>query len=250
MIRVVDSDKAAPIPIRQIIRAPSLVALLSSFSLLSLHASTFDGLLPHLGHSSTSHGGMGIPCSVLGLVVFIVRGCSAGLVILVIPRAVERLGLVRPYRLFSISFPAIYIATPIFAYLASSSTVSTAASSTLSILLKNVLAGCTQVLVALLVLNASPDALNTGTIVGMMHCASLFKALAVGVTGASFYLSSDMSVAMTNSALWMCLTVFSIVGAGLAWFVRDHPSVERDFPAEVLLWETCFDAGDGVVGYV
>ncbi|KAI9792907.1 MAG: hypothetical protein M1835_007586 [Candelina submexicana] len=250
MVRVVDSDKAAPIPLRQIICAPSLITLLSSFSLLSMQSSTFDVLLPHLGHSSTHHGGMGIPCSALGVVVFTVRVLAGVAILSVVPRAVERLGLVRSYRLLSLVFPAIYFTTPVFAYLASASAVSTAASSTVAILFKNILAGCAQVLVALLVLNASPDAVNTGTIVGLMHCASLFKALAVGVTGASFYLSSDLSVAITNSALWVSLTILSIIGAALAWFVREGPSVERDFPAEVLKWETCFDAGSDLVGYV
>jgi hypothetical protein len=37
------------------------------------------------------------------------------------------------------------------------------------------------------------------------------------------------------------LAVFGAVGAGLAWFVRERPSVEKDFPSEVLCWEMCFD---------
>lgn len=46
----------------------------------------------------------------------------------------------------------------------------------------------------------------------------------------------------TNLALWTCLTLLGAVGAGLAYFVRERPSVETDSPSEVLCWETCFDA--------
>ena len=75
-----------------------------------------------------------------------------------------------------------------------------------------------------------------------MQVASLFKAFAVAVSGTSYYFSDDFSVQATNFALWTCLALFGAVGAGLAWFVRERPSVEKDFPSEVLCWETCFDA--------
>jgi len=76
----------------------------------------------------------------------------------------------------------------------------------------------------------------------MMQVASLFKAFAVAVSGTSYYFSDDLSIQTTNFALWTCLALFGAVGAGLAWFVRERPSVEKDFPSEVLCWETCFDA--------
>ncbi|KAI9819559.1 MAG: hypothetical protein M1827_007009 [Pycnora praestabilis] len=242
-IHVIDFVRPDPIPIMEIIRAPSLLLLLSSFSVLSLHAATFDALLPHLGHSSTNHGGMGIDCSALGFVVLLVR-CVAGLLILAtVPRIVETFGLLKPYRFFSLTFPAIYVATPIFAYLAARSPVSTGISSIFAIMFKSTFTGSAQVLMALLVLNAAPDAFSSGTIVGLMQFASLFKALAVAINGASFYFSSNISVATTNFALWSSVAVISLVGATLAWFVRERPSVEQDFPAEVLNWEMCFDAG-------
>ncbi|KAJ9646521.1 hypothetical protein H2199_002570 [Coniosporium tulheliwenetii] len=225
-IRIVDCVKPEPISIGQFIQAPSLLTLLASFSLLSLHASTFDVLLPHAGHSSTQHGGMGIPCSWLEVTVLLVRAI-AGLVVL---------------RTLLLLFPAIYVLTPALAYLVACSTTLTALISTASILTKHILANSAQTLVALLMLNAAPDAFSAGTIVGLMQVASLFKALAVAVSGASFYLSDDLSVAATNCALWSALSFFGVAGAALAWFVRESPSVERDFPAEVLKWETCFDA--------
>lgn len=241
-IHVIDFVRPEPISITQFIQAPSLLVLLSSFSLLSLHASTFDVLLPHLGHSSSQHGGMGIPCTWLGLTVLVVRGI-AGLVILrIIPQAVERLGLLRPYRSISLLFPALYASTPVLAILVACSPFFSGLISTVAIFVKHALTGGASVLVALLMLNATPDAYSAGTVVGLMQVASLFKALAVAVSGASFYLSNDFSVATTNYALWTLLALFGIVGAALAWFVRERPSVERDFPSEVLCWETCFDA--------
>jgi len=243
-IHVVDYDVERPLPIsfNAFLQAPSLLVLLSSFSLLSLHASTFDTLLPHLGHSSTQHGGMGIPCSWLGLTVLLVRGIAGLFILRTIPAAVERMGLLRPYRTLSMLFPAIYIITPLLAILVAFSPTFTALISAAAILIKHALAGSASVLVALLMLNATPDAFSAGTVIGLMQVANLFKALAVAVSGASFYLSNDFSVAITNYALWTCLALFGVVGAALVWFVRERPSVERDFPAEVLRWEGLFDA--------
>jgi hypothetical protein len=242
IIRITDVEKPDPISISQILRAPSLVVLLASYSLLSLHSATFDQLLPHLGHSNTQHGGMGIPCSILGLVVIVVSLVAGILILLTIPGAVARLELLRPYRLLSTAFPAIYILTPLLAVYTTCSPASTATIAIFSILIKKVLHGSAGVFVTLLVLNASPDAFSTGTIVGLMQFASLFKALAVAVSGASFFLSNDFSVVTTNGALWSALALFSVLGAVLAWFVREYPIVGQDFPASILKWETCFDA--------
>lgn len=243
-ISVVDSVRPEPISISQFLQAPSFVVLLSSFSLLSLHSSTFDALLPHLGHGSSQHGGMGIPCESLGPTVLVVRGIAAIVILYTVPRAIERFGLLKLYRSVSALLPALYIATPLLALLAVFSTSFVTVVSTVSILIKHALTGGASVLVVLLVLNATPDAFSAGTVVGMMQVASLFRALAVAVSGASFYLSNDVSVATTNYALWTCLALFGVVGAALAWFVRERPSVERDFPSEVLCWETCFDAAE------
>jgi MFS family permease len=219
-ITLVDYARPEPITIAQFLQAPSLMVLLSSFCLLSLHASTFDVLLPHLGNSSTSHGGMGIPCSLLSTVVLAVRGIAGIIILYAIPYATE---------------------TPLLAIVVTCSGLAPLIS-VFSILTKHLLTGSATVLVALLVLNTTPDAFSAGTVVGMMQVASLFKAFAVAVSGTSYYFSDDVSVQTTNLALWTCLALFGIVGAGLAWFVRERPSVEKDFPSEVLCWETCFDA--------
>jgi len=244
-IRVVDSVRPDPISISQFLQAPSFLVLLSSFSLLSLHASTFDVLLPHLGHSSGQHGGMGIPCEWLELTVLVVRAIAAVVILCTASRAIEKYGLLKLYRSVSGLFPAIYVITPLLVLLVTFSTSFVAIVSAASILVKHTLAGGASVIIVLLVLNTTPDAFSAGTVVGMMQVASLFRALAVGVSGASFFLSDDFSLATTNYALWTCLALFSIVGAALAWFVRERPSVERDFPSEVLCWETCFEAGEG-----
>jgi hypothetical protein len=244
-ISVVDFVRPDPISISQFLQAPSFLVLLSSFSLLSLHASTFDMLLPHLGHSSTQHGGMGIPCEWLGLTVLLVRGIAAITILCTVSHAVDKFGLLKSYRSISVLFPAVYIIIPLLAMLAAFSTNFVTLISIVSIFVKHALSGGASVLVILLVLNTTPDAFSAGTVVGMMQIASLFKALAVAVSGASFYLSNDLSVATTNYALWTCLALFGGVGAALAWFVRERPSVERDFPSEVLCWETCFDAVEG-----
>ncbi|EAT77476.1 hypothetical protein HBH56_212670 [Parastagonospora nodorum] len=231
-----------PIKIAQFLQAPSFIVLLSSFCLLSLHAATFDVLLPHLGHSDSQHGGMGIPCEWLSIVVLIVRGIAGVAVFFAIPYAMQKYGLVKIYRSVSLLFPAIYLVTPLLAVLASSCVALVPVVSVLSILVKHTLTGGALVCVALLVLNTTPDAFSAGTAVGMLQVASLFKAFAVAVSGTSYYFSDDVSVQTTNLALWSCLALFGAVGAGLAWFVRERPSVEMDWPSEVLRWEMCFDA--------
>jgi len=241
-ITIIDFVRPEPITINQFMQAPSLLVLLASFCLLSLHASTFDVLLPHLGHSSSQHGGLGIPCSWLGLTVLIVKGVAGVSLQQVVPLAVEKFGLLKLYRSTSLLFPAIYMLTPLLALAAADSTGLVAITSAAGLLIKHILTGGASILVALLVLNTTPDAFSAGTVVGMMQVASLFKALVVAVSGASFYLSNDVSVATTNFALWTCLALFGGVGAALAYFVRERPSVESDFPSEVLCWETCFDA--------
>lgn len=240
-ITLVEFARPEPISIAQFMQAPSFIVLLSSFCLLSLHASTFDVLLPHLGHSSTRHGGMGIPCDWLSIVVLIVRGIAGLAIFAAIPFAMEKYGLLKLYRCVSLLFPATYVITPLLALLVTCSGLAPIVS-IFAILTKHLLTGGASVLVALLVLNTTPDAFSAGTVVGMMQVASLFKAFAVAVSGTSYYFSDDLSVQTTNFALWTCLALFGAVGAGLAWFVRERPSVEKDFPSEVLCWETCFDA--------
>lgn len=240
-ITLVDFARPEPITISQFMQAPSLVVLLSSFCLFSLHASSFDVLLPHLGHSSTQHGGMGIPCDWLSIVVLVVRGVAGLAIFLAIPFSMEKYGLLKLYRFVSLLFPATYVITPLLALIASCSGF-TSIVSVFAILAKHLLTGGASVLVALLVLNTTPDAFSAGTVIGMMQVASLFKAFAVAVSGAGYYFSDDLTVQTTNFALWTFLALFGIAGAALAWFVRERPSVEKDFPSEVLCWETCFDA--------
>lgn len=240
-ITLVDFARPEPISITQFMQAPSLFVLLSSFCLLSLHASTFDVILPHLGHSGTQNGGMGIPCDWLSIVVLIVRGIAGLTIFYAIPFAMRKYGLLRLYRSVSLLFPAVYVVTPLLALLATCTGFAPVIS-VFSIFSKHLLTGGASVLVALLVLNTTPDAFSAGTVIGMMQVASLFKAFAVAVSGTSYYFSDDVSVQTTNFALWTCLALFGTIGAGLAWFVRERPSVEKDFPSEVLCWEMCFDA--------
>lgn len=239
-VTLVDIAQPLPITITQFMQAPSLLVLLSSFSLLSLHAATFDVLLPHLGHSSTQHGGMGIPCDWLSIVVLIMRGIAAMTIFALIPAMIEKYGLLKLYRTVSLLFPTVYIFTPLLAVVVSCSGLAPILSG-FAILVKHTLASGASVLVVILVLNTTPDAFSAGTVVGMMQVASLFKAFAVAVSGASYYVSSDVSVSITNFALWTCLAIFGVLGAVCAWFVKERPSVGLDFKDEVLKWESVFD---------
>ncbi|KAH9873614.1 hypothetical protein IAQ61_004238 [Plenodomus lingam] len=238
---LVDFTRPEPISIANFLQAPSLMVLVSSFCLLSLHAATFDVLLPHLGHSSSEYGGMGIPCDWLSIVILVVRGLAGIAIWFGVPLVMEKYGLVKVYRTVSLLFPAIYVLTPLLGFAVPWAGVAPIIS-VVSILGKHILAGSAVALVSLLVLNTTPDAYSAGTVVGLMQIASLFKAFAVAVSGTSYYFSSDLSVQSTNLGLWACLSLFGIAGAALAWFVKERPSVVTDYPTEVLCWEMCFDA--------
>lgn len=224
----------------ELIRAPSLMVLLGSFSFLSLHSASFDQLLPLLGNSPTSHGGLGLPCSFISIVVMF-ASISAGIVVATLfGKAVQRLGLLSLYRLSCWVFPAIYIATPLLSKLAQDSRAGVIFASTFSIFTKTLVSGFAQTLVVLLVTNASPDAFSLATIMGFMQCASVFRSIAVAVTGLAYALSDDVSIQATNYGLWATMAVLSFGGAAAAYFVRDHPTV-RDY-SSCLKWEVCYDA--------
>lgn len=244
-VTIVDLARQEPISLGQIIRAPSLLLLLASFSLLSLQSSTFDALLPHLGQSPSHRGRFGLPCDVLPFSLLLVGVAVGTAIATALPGTISHFGLLRPYRLLSLTFPAVYLIIPSVGHLISSSATATLLSSSFCILLKNLLFSSAQVLVAILVLAASPDARSTGSIVGLMQSAHVFKAVAAAISGLAFYLgtAADVSVVITNFAFLAGLMGLSLAGACMAWFVRDHPTVNRDFPAELLNWETCFDAG-------
>ncbi|KAF2013113.1 MFS general substrate transporter [Aaosphaeria arxii CBS 175.79] len=231
-----------PIAMSQFIQAPSFLVLLSSFSFLSLHSSMFDELLPHFGHNSAQQGGMGVPCTWLAWIVLGVRAFAGVVILRSLPQAMEKAGLLNLYRYTSLSFPSLYVATPILAMVAQYSVGLAPVIAAVCILLKHMLTSSSTVLVSVLILNTPPDAFSTGTVVGMMQVTSLFRALAVALGGATFYLSDETSMATTNCTLWISLALLGSGGAALAYFVKERPSVERDFPSEVLRWETCFDA--------
>lgn len=221
-------------------KAPSLMILLASYSFLSLHSASFDQLLPLLGNSPTEHGGLGLPCFFLSFVVLF-AGVSAGTVIyLGFAKSVQRLGLLRLYRLCCWVFPLIYIATPLVSRVARSSEIAVWISSASSIFTKTLVTGFAQTLVVFLVTNASPDAYSLGSIMGFMQGASVFRSLAVAGTGVAFSLSDDVSIEMTNYSLWAAMAIVSLGGAAVAYFVRDHPTV-RDYSSS-LKWEVCYES--------
>lgn len=246
------NDTPKPITFSQAIRAPSLIILLCSFSFLSLHSASFDQLLPILGNSSVENGGLGLPCSFLALVVLGASSASAIITYIWFSRSIERLGLLNLYRVCCWAFPLIYILTPIISGASASSQTAILITSASSIFTKTLVTTFAQTLVVFLVTNASPDAFSLGSIMGLMHSASVFRGLAVAGTGVAFILGDDpssssggssSSIQTTNYTLWVTLAIVAVAGAGLAYFVQDRPRVNRDYMAESLKWEICYESG-------
>lgn len=143
------------------------------------------------------------------------------------------------------AFPVLYVLIPLLA-LAVNATggapLVSAIFNTIAMLAKTTLSGAAKVLVLLLVLSAAPDAGSTGTTVGVVSISELFKALAVGVSGVSYYLSNDYSVVVVNGSLWAALAAIATIGAAVTWKVRETPRVGTDIPEECLVWQGMFDA--------
>lgn len=102
IIDALNDDSAIPRPshisISQMLAAPSVLLLLASYSVLSLHSSTFEVILPHIGHTDTNNGGMGLPCSWLQPIMLAVKIVAALRVMHFVPSIVSKIGLLPMYR--------------------------------------------------------------------------------------------------------------------------------------------------------
>ena len=257
IIEALNDDSAAPLPsrigINQLLTAPTVMILLASYSILSLHSSTFEVLLPHLGHTLSSDGGMGISCTWLQPITTVVAILAAVRISMLVPFVVAKVGLLTMYRRVSFMFPVLYALVPAFGFAVSSVDGLSAISAFISVAamyLKATLAGAAQVLVLLLVLSAAPDAFSTGTVVGIISIAELFKALAVAASGLSYYLSDDYGMIVVNSSLWTALVLVALIGMAVTWKLRETPRVGTDIPEDCLVWQDVFDSesdsGDAV----
>jgi len=239
------SRRPSTISIAQMLTAPSIMLLLASFSVLSLHSSTFEVILPHIGHTETHNGGMGLPCSWLHPVLLVVKVIAAVRIMHFVPFLVRRVGLIPMYQRTSFIFPVLYIIIPAVALAVNAtgaSPIISAIISSFATLAKTTFAGAAQTLVLLLVMSAAPDASSTGTLVGVISISELFKALAVGLAGMSYYLSDDYSMLVINGSLWASLAIIAMVGALMARGIREGPRLGTDLPAECFVWQGVFDA--------
>ncbi|KAI6897813.1 hypothetical protein D0867_02373 [Hortaea werneckii] len=249
IVEALNDDAAEPVSAQigvfQLLSAPAVLLLLASFSILSLHSSTFDILLPHLGHTDSRMGGMSIPCPLLRPVELGVKIAAALRIMTFIPGLVDQVGLLAVYRKISLVFPVLFVVVPIAGaaiHAAGASPVVSAIISGCVMLAKNILAGAAEVLVVLLVLSAAPDASSTGTVIGVISFSQIFKALAVGISGVAYYLGGDYSVFEVNILLWTTLATVAAIGAWITWKLREKPRVGGDIPEECLVWQGFFDS--------
>ncbi|KAK5742671.1 hypothetical protein LTR17_003203 [Elasticomyces elasticus] len=228
----------------QLVNAPSIVMLLASFSILSLHSITFDELLPHISHNVSHAAGLGLPCTWVSTIKLLIAFCAAVSVLHLVPRLIGRVGLLNGYRRTIWAFPALYITLP----LAGLAVGSTGPASWLpafvavsAMLVKATIAGAAQVLALLLILSAAPDTQSTGQTIGILSLAELFKALSVGLSGLCYYLSDDLSMLALNSGSWGILAGFAVAGAIITRKLRETPRVGPDIPESCLMWQSMFD---------
>jgi MFS family permease len=249
IVEALQDDTATPLPshitITQLITAPSVMLLLASYAILSLHTSTFDILLPHLGHTASHEGGMAIPCDYATIVIIAIKAVAAFRLVKFVPAVVSKIGLLPMYRKISLAFPIMYLLVPLVGLVVSLVDVIPLIvhfASFLVISIKAIYAGAAQILVVLLILSAAPDASSTGTVIGVVSIAELFKALAVGISGMSYFLSDDYSVSTINFSLWIGLAAIATAGGFVSWKLRETPRVGTDIPEHCLSWQGMFDA--------
>lgn len=240
----------------QMLTAPTLLLLLSSYSLLLLHTSIFDLLLPHITRSTVRYPGTsaGIPCSYLRPLTLFLTLLAAIRILRLIPWVTSRVGTLFMYRRVTLVFPLFYTLVPLLGLgisIAGPPQWLAGGLSALVMLAVKILAGSAEVLALLLVLAAVPDAASTGTVLGVMALAELFRALAVGVSGSAFYLFSfwaeDIRCAMVvlSAVLWVGLVVMAGVGWLITGRLREEGKlvlrVGKDVPESCLVWEGVWD---------
>lgn len=162
-----------------------------------------------------------------------------------IPKTLTKTTTLSAYRRISFLFPVLYVLVPLTAFLITvSDTHKTWATiiSIASMLAKHLLEGSAWVLLILLVFAMAPEASQTGTIIGFVSLANLFRALAVGMSGMTYYLSDDYSTVVVNGLLWAVLAVLAVSSVLINSKLRDSPLVGTDYPAECLAWQYVFDA--------
>ncbi|KAK1811138.1 hypothetical protein LTR12_014479 [Friedmanniomyces endolithicus] len=257
LMEVLNEKAAIPLSSRlttsQLLTAPSVLVLLASYAMLSLHSTTFDILLPHISHTRSHDGGLGLPCSWLSTIKLVIAFCAAARILKFVPHVIERVGLLKMYGRMSWAFPVLYTIIPLAGLAASSDRVAPAVAAVISVvamLVKATLAGAAQVLVLLLILSAAPDAQSTGTTIGVLSIAELFKASAAGFSGISYYLSSAYSMQVVNGSLWATLALTALAGALVTRKLRETPRVGTDIPEACLVWQGMFDSeseGEGSI---
>jgi len=231
--------------ILDLLRAPSVIVLLVSYCILSLHSATFEVVLPHLGHTPHTHSGMSLPCDWMSSISFGTKVLAAICVYHGIPQWLKTASTLKAYQRISLSFPIIYILLPLSAFLATVCDIPKIYGTivtVLSLFVKQSLAGSAQLLLVLLLFAMAPNAETTGTTVGMISMAELFKSFAVGVSGLSYYLSDDYSTVVVNGLLWAVLAVMAVTALLINRWLRETPLVGRDYPVDCLAWQNVFDA--------
>lgn len=242
-------DDAAPRPseigITQLLTAPTVIILLASYSILSLHSLTFEVVLPHIAYTASNQEGMGLPCKWIEMITTVVTILAAIRISRLVPSVVDKVGLLTMFRKISFAFPILYAVIPLLGFavgVIGASTILLAFINVVAMYVTTTLAGAAKVLVLLLVLSAAPDAFSTGTVAGVISISELFKALAVGASGLGYYLSSDYCMMAINGSLWTALVLTASVGVIVTSNLREKPRVGTDIPEDCLVWQDVFDS--------
>ncbi|KAL9579900.1 MAG: hypothetical protein Q9212_004817 [Teloschistes hypoglaucus] len=205
---------------------------LLTYTLLALHSVAYDQLLPIFMHHPPQtnrssnpdvhlpfkfSGGFGIDSNQIGF-LFTLYGIAGTLIqFLIFPPLARRYGVLNCYKIVSLSFPIIYLATPFAVLLPTPLTQQTAIFSIM--LLKCFAAIFAFPCITILLTNSAVSLRILGTLNGVATSVSaLGRAVGPAVGGAMFEVGADRGWAVLP---WWVLAGFAGVGAvPVAWIVE------------------------------
>lgn len=239
-----NTSQPSKIGVTEMLTASSMLLLLTSYTILSVHSSAFDTLLPHL---SPSGSGSTIPCRWLKPLTLLVQALAAIATLRYVPKAIHRNGLLPTFRSLTTFFPVLYLLAPILLtflthLIPTTTPLLPTVLTTLTALLKATLSTTAQTLALLLLISAAPDAASTGTLLGTSTLSALFRALAVSASGITYYLAPEHALAAVSGALWVGLAVIAVLGWAVTRRVREGARVGADIPVECFAWEGIWDS--------
>ncbi|RQM07816.1 hypothetical protein DH86_00000692 [Scytalidium sp. 3C] len=228
-----DVESAAPLresvkPAAKKAFTRQVVLNIIGYGILAYHTMTFDAMLPTLlSTRAPEHpqpwklpfkfvSGYGLNTKEIGVIISVQGAYSMFATVVLFPVIVKRLGALNLFRLITLSYPILYIATPYFVLLPDSLRM---IGVYIIVIWKCTFATMAYPSNAILLTNSAPSLLMLGTINGVAaSTASLSRSFGPTVSG--FLFSAGLRLGYSGLA-WWCSAVIAVAGAVLSLSMTD-----------------------------